>query len=113
MDYSIKDLYASTLSALMADYGKVLQTNVVHLEHYGVVIERTQNFTILWDARKPVMSMLAVYDWNTHIALDLSDGDAGFSNENKLILENFFWFADEVLTVPAKVMEYVDSNGPA
>lgn len=61
MDYSIKDLYASTLSAL--------------------------------------------YDWNTHIALDLSANVEGFSNdENNYIIENFFWFAEDVISVPEDVM---------
>ena len=49
MDYSIKDPYASTMSSLMADYGKMLQTTTVYSDFYNVTIERTSNFTVLWD----------------------------------------------------------------
>lgn len=105
MDYSIKGLYESTMSVLMADYGKVLQTNTVYSDFYNVTIERTPNFTVLWDGRDS-MTMLAVYDWNTHIALDLSaDADDFTNGENKIIIENFFWFADEVISVPQEVLE--------
>lgn len=105
MDYSIKGLYASTMSALMADYGKVLQTTTAYSDFYDVNIERTPNFTVLWDGRD-TMIMLALYDWNNHIALDLSANADDFTNgENKIIIENFFWFVDEVISVPKEVLE--------
>lgn len=105
MDYNIKDLYESTMLYLMADYGKVLQTTTVYSDFYNVTIERTQNFTVLWDGRDS-MTMLAVYDWNTHIALDLSANADDFTNGvNKIIIENFFCFVDEVISVPQEVLE--------
>lgn len=105
MDYNIKDLYASTMSALMDDYGKVLQTNTAYSDFYNVTIERTPNFTVLWDGRDS-MIMLAVYDWNMHIALDLSANADDFTNGvNKIIIENFFWYVDEVISVPQEVLE--------
>ena len=65
MDYSIKGLYAASMSALKVDYGKRFQ-----------------------------------------IALDLSTNAVGFTNgEIKFIIENFFWFADEVIFVPQEVLE--------
>lgn len=104
MDYSINDLYSSTMSALMADYGKALQTTTAYSDFYNVTIERTPNFTVLWDGRDS-MTMLAVYDWNTHIALDLSADAYDFVNgEIKFIIEQFFWFAEEVVSVPHEVM---------
>lgn len=110
MDYSIKDLYASTMSALMADYGKVLQTTSVYSDFYDVTIERTPNFTVLWNGRD-IMTLIAVYDWNTHIALDLSANvDDFYNDENNYIIENFFWFADEVLSVPVEVLEQIDAK---
>lgn len=98
-DYSIKDLYKRTMSALMADYGKVLHTTMVHSNRYDVTIERTPNFTILWDGID-AMILLALYDWNNHIALDLSAKADGF----RCIIESFFWFADKVISVPAEVI---------
>ena len=104
MDYNIKDLYASTMSALMADYGKAKQSTYAYSGFYHVTIERTPNFTVLWDGRDS-MTMLAVYDWNTHIALDLSANADDFTNgENKFINEMFFWFAEEVFSVPKEVL---------
>lgn len=104
MDYNIKDLYATTMSALMTDYGKGLKTNMAYSDFYNVTIERTPNFTVLWDGRDPI-TILAVYDWNTHIALDLSAAADDFVNgENKFIIENFFWFAEEIISVPAEVI---------
>ena len=86
MDYNIKHLYESTMSALIADYGKVRQTTMAHSERYFVTIERTPNFTVLWDG----MILLAVYDWNNHIALDLT----GNADCVDFIIERFFWFAE-------------------
>lgn len=104
MDYNIKDLYESTMSSLMTDYGKMTKTTGVYSDLYNVYIERTPNFTVLWDGIE-LMIMLAVYDWNTHIALDLSaDADDFVNGENKFIVENFFWFADEVISVPEEVL---------
>lgn len=99
MDYDIKHLYASTMSALMADYGMVLQTTMAHSERYGVTIERTPNFTVLWDGIDS-MVLLALYDWNNHIALDLSGNVDVFD----FIIERFFWFAEEIISVPAEVI---------
>jgi hypothetical protein len=93
------------MSALMADYGKMLQTTTVYSDFYNVTVERTTNFTVLWDGQDS-MTLLALYDWNNHIALDLSANADDFTNgENKIIIENFFWFADEVISVPQEVME--------
>ena len=104
MDYNIKDLYESTMSSLMTEYGKMLQTTTVYSDFYNVTIERTPNFTVLWDGRDS-MTMLALYDWNTHIALDLSANADDFTNgENKFIIENFFWFVDEAFSVPQEVL---------
>lgn len=84
MDYNIKELYKCTMSDLMNEYyGGAIQTTCAYSAYYGVAIERTRNFTILWDGRN-IMTMLAVYDWNNHIALDLSDGVDGFSSERKI-----------------------------
>lgn len=108
MDYSIKDLYKSTMSDLMNDYANMLQTVTIYNGFYDVTIERTKNFTVLWNGRDS-MIMLAVYDWNTHIALDLSANADDFGNgENKHIIENFFWFADEVFSVPQEVMSCLE-----
>lgn len=104
MDYNIKELYEITMSELFAEYGKPIRKTGVYSHLYNVYIERTQNFTILWYDIDS-MIMLAVYDWNRHIALDLSaDADAFINGENKHIIENFFWFADEVFSVPKDVM---------
>ena len=105
MDYSIKDLYESTMSSLMADYANMLQTVTTYSDFYDVTIERTKNFTVLWNGRDS-MKMLAVYDWNTQIALDLSANVDDFVNGvNKFSIENFFWFVDEVISVPQEVLE--------
>lgn len=103
MDYNIKHLYESTMTALMADYGKVLQTTIAHSERYCVTIERTQNFTVLWDGIE-IMILLAVYDWNNHIALDLSGNADCFD----FIIERFFWFAEEIISVPEEVISCHD-----
>ena len=105
MDYNIKDLYASTMTSLMADYCMAEQTTCAYSGFYHVTIERTPRFTVLWDGRDS-MRLLALYDWNTHIALDLTANEDGFTNgEIKFIIENFFWFADEVIYVPEEVLE--------
>lgn len=40
-----------------------------------------------------------------HIALDTSSMDEGFGpDENLFIIENFFWFADEVFSTPKEVV---------
>ena len=104
MDYNIKDLYAITMSSLMDDYANMLQTVTTYSGFYDVTIERTKNFTVLWNGRDS-MTLLALYDWNNHIALDLSANVDDFTNgENKIIIENFFWFADEVISVPEEVL---------
>ena len=104
MDYSIKDLYASTMLALIDDFCNVLHPTMTYSEHYGVTIVRTTNFTVLWDGIDS-MTMLAIYDWNTQIALDLAANVDDFTNgENKISIENFFWFADEVISVPEEVL---------
>lgn len=109
MDYIIKDLYEITMSKLFADYGKPIRKTGVYSHLYNVQIERTQNFTILWYG-KDLMIMLDVYDWNTHIALDVSadadlvDADIFVNGEIKHIIENFFWFADEVFSVLKDVL---------
>lgn len=104
MDYNIKDLYESTMSSLMADYGKAKQTTYAYSGFYHVTIERTPDYTILWDGRDS-MTMLAVYDWCTHVALDLSANADDFTNDEiKFIIEMFFWFAEEVLSVPQEVL---------
>ena len=103
MDYSIKDLYESTMSLLMADYAKAKRTTCVYSGFYHVTIGRTPRFTVLWDGRD-FIRLLALYDWNNHIALDLSANADDFTNgENKIIIENFFWFA-EVISVPQEVL---------
>ena len=104
MDYNIKDLYEITMSELIADYGKTIRKTGVYSHLYNVYIERTKNFTVLWYDIDS-MIMLAVYDWNTNIALDLSaDAYAFVNGENKHIIESFFWFADEVFSVPQEVL---------
>ena len=51
------------------------------------------------------MTMLAVYDWNNRIALDLSANADNFTNgENKFIIECFFWFVDKVISAPQEVL---------
>ena len=104
MDYNIKDLYASTMASLMADYAKEKQITYAYSGFYHVTIERTPNFTVLWDGRDS-MTQLALYDWNNHIALDLSANVDYFTiSVIKFIIENFFWFADEVISVPQEVI---------
>lgn len=71
---------------------------------YHVGIERTPNFTILLNGRDN-MALIALYDWYNHIALDLSANADGFTNgEIKLIIERFFWFAEEIISVPDEVI---------
>lgn len=104
MDYNIKDLYTSIMSALKVDYDKAKHTTCAYSGFYHVTIERTPNFTVLWDGRDSI-TMLALYNWNTQIALDLSANADDFTNgENKIIIENFFWFAEEVFSVPKEVL---------
>ena len=107
MDYNIKDLYASTMLALIYDFWNVLHPTMTYSEHYGVTIARTTNFTILWDGIDS-MTMLAIYDWNTQIALDLSanaaNADDFVNGKIKFIIESFFWFADKVISVPQEVL---------
>lgn len=104
MDYSIKDLYARTIKALKVDYDKVFQTAMAYSDFYHVGIERTPNFTILLNGLDN-MALIALYDWYNHIALDLSANADGFTNgEIKHIIESFFWFADEVISVPQEVL---------
>lgn len=104
MNYNIKDLYASAMTSLMADYCMAEQTTCAYSGFYHVTIERTPNFTVLWDGRD-TMRLLALYDWNKHIALDLTANEDRFTNgENKIIIENFFWFSDEIISVPVEVM---------
>ena len=104
MDYNIKDLYEITMSELFAEYGKPIRKTGAYSHLYNVYIEHIQNFTILWYDIDS-MIMLAVYDWNTNIALDLSaDVDIFVNGEIKHIIENFFWFADEVFSVPQEVL---------
>lgn len=99
MDYNIKHLYESTISALMADYGKVPKTNMAHSERYWVTIEHTPNFTVLWDGID-IRILLGLYDWNNHIALCLTAKEDCFS----FIIERFFWFAEEIIYVPEEVI---------
>lgn len=105
MDYTTQQLYEYEMSCLFADYGKLDSSQTVYNEFYQVTIERTPGFTVLWDGEDS-MTMLALYDWSTHIALDLSAGSDDFRHgENKFITESFFWFADEVIFVPQEVLE--------
>lgn len=104
MGYNVKDLYATTMSALMADYGKVLQTTCTYSDFYDVTIERTPNFTICGMAATAWQCLQCTT--GTHIVLDLSANVNGFRNdENNYIIENFFWFAEDVIFVPKDVME--------
>lgn len=108
MDYSIKDLYESTMSSLNVDYGRAFQTAMAYSDLYHVGIERRPNFTILLNGNDN-MAPIALYDWYNHIALDLSANAVGFTNgEIKFIIESFFWFADEVISVPQEVLECQD-----
>lgn len=105
MDYNIKDLYVRTMKALMIDYDKRFQIAMAYSDFYHVGIQRTPNFTILLNGRDN-MATIALYDLYNHIALDLSANAEDFTNgENKHIIENFFWFADEVISVPQEVLE--------
>lgn len=104
MDNIIKGLYARTMSALKVDYGRAFQNAMAYSDFYNIGIERTPNFTILLNGRDN-MTLIALYDWYNHIALDLSANAEGFTNDEiKLIIENFFWFADEVISVPQDVL---------
>ena len=104
MDYSIKDMYESIMSLLMADYAKAKRATYAYSGFYHVTIERTPNFTVLWDCRD-TLTLIAMYDWNNNIALDLSANADDFTNgDNKFIIESFFWFAEKVISVPKEVL---------
>jgi hypothetical protein len=101
MERNIKQLYESMMFRLSVEMRKCEHTQTISNEHYGVTLERTPGFTILW-LHEPHKRILAIYDWYTMNVFDMSDGVDGYRNgeDKHLIVDLFLRFAKDVIFVP-------------
>ena len=102
MEQNIKQLYDSMMSRLWVEMRKCENTQTLSNEHYSVTLERTPGFTILWYDCCYSKRILAIYDWYSRYAVDMSDGVDGYriGEDKRLVVDQFLWFAPSVIFVP-------------